>query len=406
MYEYLRECKNDLCCAAAIRPTVGFGISQYLWVKARRAGKLYHRLTLEAHLEKSIEWLFRAQEVTESGGVAGSYNLRSGWKIDYPETSGYILSSFLALARVGGGDELLSRAKRIADWEVEIQAPNGGMYSDADNLNTRVFNTGQVLLGWLDYINWREDENVMNAAVRAGRYLCEEQESDGSWVRDTHCGPRTYEARVDWALLKLFRLTGDVQYLDCARRNLEWILANQDDQTGWFENCGFHDDMPITHVLAYTYRGLIECSALELVELSDLELLKRAELGLRGLRQAVIERPLRGIPGMVPTDFDKNWHSESTDSCLTGNAQLAICYYRLEELVSGSGYGSFGDSLTDCLMQTQIVGGVTSAIEGAIPGSYPIDQGYMKLAFPNWAAKFFVDALLKRKHGKSVTLGG
>ena len=33
-------------------------------------------------------------------------------------------------------------------------------------------------------------------------------------------------------------------------------------------------------------------------------------------------------------------------------------------------------------------------IKGAISGSYPIWGEYQRLAFPNWATKFFVDALL------------
>jgi hypothetical protein len=37
------------------------------------------------------------------------------------------------------------------------------------------------------------------------------------------------------------------------------------------------------------------------------------------------------------------------------------------------------------------------AIKGAVPGSVPLWGSYMRLAYPNWAAKFFTDALLEKE---------
>lgn len=393
----------DLCFK--IRSTTGLGFSQYLWVKDRREGRLHESQGLDAHLKLALEWLCRAQDVSGVGGVSGSFNQqRKGWQVDYPETSGYILSTFLIAARMNYGDEYRERAERIAAWEVDIQAPNGGVFTDENHPHTRVFNTGQVLLGWLDYLELTDDSRVLTAAARAGDYLCSIQEGDGSWVKDTHCGARTYETRVDWALLRLYMVTGERRYLEIAFRNLCWVIKNQDSQTGWFEKCGFHDDLPITHVIAYSLRGLIECGSLGLSELDELSLLGRADLGLRKLRESVLNRPLNGIPGMVPTAFDREWKSGSKDSCVTGNAQLAICYYRLGEILNQNEYLEFGDQLTDCLMKIQITGSPLKEIEGAIPGSYPFHHGYMSLRYPNWAAKFFADALFKRKYGQLLKL--
>ena len=38
-----------------------------------------------------------------------------------------------------------------------------------------------------------------------------------------------------------------------------------------------------------------------------------------------------------------------------------------------------------------------AAIDGALPGSYPIYGRYAPLQFPNWATKFLVDSLLLRE---------
>jgi hypothetical protein len=36
-------------------------------------------------------------------------------------------------------------------------------------------------------------------------------------------------------------------------------------------------------------------------------------------------------------------------------------------------------------------------IRGGIPGSQPIWGDYIQMALPNWAAKYFIDAMLKKE---------
>jgi hypothetical protein len=38
-----------------------------------------------------------------------------------------------------------------------------------------------------------------------------------------------------------------------------------------------------------------------------------------------------------------------------------------------------------------------SGIRGGIPGSDPIWGDYLTMALPNWAAKYFIDALLRKE---------
>ena len=42
-------------------------------------------------------------------------------------------------------------------------------------------------------------------------------------------------------------------------------------------------------------------------------------------------------------------------------------------------------------------------IKGAIPGAYPIYGWYAPFCYPNWAAKFFIDALLLELYPKIHT---
>ena len=44
--------------------------------------------------------------------------------------------------------------------------------------------------------------------------------------------------------------------------------------------------------------------------------------------------------------------------------------------------------------RTQNIATNNSNIRGAIAGSHPIFGSYERFKYPNWAAKFFIDALL------------
>src|SRR5207248_3025895 len=99
----------------------------------------------------------------------------------------------------------------------------------------------------------------LDAAVRAGDWLANTQESDGTWSRYNFQGhAATYNAEVDWALVRLSQVVGESRYAEAARRHLDWICAQQSTD-GWFRNAGFRsDDVPTTHTIAYTLRGLLE----------------------------------------------------------------------------------------------------------------------------------------------------
>jgi hypothetical protein len=48
------------------------------------------------------------------------------------------------------------------------------------------------------------------------------------------------------------------------------------------------------------------------------------------------------------------------------------------------------------LKSLQVVDTADPALDGAIPGSFPLFGEYMRAGYPNWATKYFIDALLLR----------
>ena len=53
----------------------------------------------EVHLQGAIDWLCRAQDVRDGkddqGGVSAGWSFEDGWLPGYPETTGYIIETFL-----------------------------------------------------------------------------------------------------------------------------------------------------------------------------------------------------------------------------------------------------------------------------------------------------------------------
>lgn len=386
---------NQLRTAAYFLKAFGVGAEQMRVLQHYLTGKLFPEYSDEVHLKAVMEWLARAQNVCGGKGVSNVYFFNGGWGVAYPETSGYILATYLVYANYSGDKSFVDRAVQIGNWEIDIQAPNGGVFSSTVLRQTRVFNTGQVILGWCALFEWIGDKKFLQAAIRAGDYLLTEQEADGTWRKDTYCGARTYHARVDWALLRLAQISGEQRYAIAATKNLRWVLERQ-LENGWFDQCGFNDDPPIMHVIVYTLRGLLESSLTNGAVENELEIMPAVIKATDALCRALQEQPIAHINGMVPTAFDKNWHSSAKDSCLTGNAQLAYFLYRLSHCTGNQNYREIANSVVSATKRTQVVGSSILPINGAIAGTYPLSHGYIPNGYPNWAAKFFADALLAK----------
>ena len=82
----------------------------------------------ESAVRACLDWLREAQDRTTSsdGGVARHNSLLTGWSPSYPETTGYIVPTVLTAGRRLGDADLMDRGRRMLDWLVSIQFPDGG----------------------------------------------------------------------------------------------------------------------------------------------------------------------------------------------------------------------------------------------------------------------------------------
>jgi hypothetical protein len=225
----------------------------------------------------------------------------------------------------------------------------------------------------------------LEAAVRAGRWLAAQQDERGVFVRYEHHGaPHVYNTRGTWALVKTALLAGDGELRRAAVRHLDWALAQQ-TPSGWFARNAFVEGrQPFTHTIAYAIRGLLE-SGLLLGEPRYVDAAVRAARGVAGQQRA---------DGWLAGTYDDGWVSQDTYCCLTGVAQMCICWSRLRDGAGETGFAANIDSGIAYLKSSQRLDDPAHEVRGGIAGSWPIWGAYSRFEFPNWAAKFFADALM------------
>jgi hypothetical protein len=355
---------------------------------------------LSAHLKAAIAWICRAQDATGSGGVARSYCVAwhphfraSGWLPAYPETTGYIIPTMFDYAAATGSADIRRRAVAMADWEIGVQMPSGAVQGGIIGMppTPAVFNTGQVIFGWLRAARETGDARYVAAAERAGVFLVEHMDGDGVWRRGlsqhAKAGPQTYNTRTAWSLLELGQMTGDRTFLAAGRRNVESALTRQ-LPNGWFSgNCLDNDDAPLTHTIAYATRGILESGVL----LGDARYLAAARASADALLGC--QRPDGSLAGR----YDKHWRPVVHWSCLTGNAQVAIIWLRLASLIEEPAYLRAAERSLDFLASLQALDSQNEGIRGGVAGAYPIYGDYGRLEYLNWAAKFFAEAVMLKQ---------
>jgi len=348
------------------------------------------------HLLAAAAWLERAQDAGGDGGIAGRYGLRTGWTSSYPETTGYIVPTLIRIADLLGEPRFRERARRGIDFLLSVQLKRGAFpgLEIADNrTEPSIFNTAQIICGLRAWHVDCNDERALDAARRACDWLVAQQDPDGAWRKYPYGNvPSTYMAHAACWIAELGTYLDRKDYLDTARRHLEWVLQQQDPATGWFDLCGFTEEShrsrwAPTHTIAYTIWGVLMTSRI-----------LEHEAGMRAARTAAmgVARRLE-LSGWLPGILDHAWRGRAAYACLTGNAQMALVWLELHRLRGEPILLNAACKAIDLVKRAQPMSSSDAGIRGGIPGSDPVWGDYMYVRIPNWAAKFFIDALIEKQ---------
>jgi hypothetical protein len=344
-----------------------------------------------AVVNANLDWLCRAQDrsASQDGGVARDYSLVKGWATSYPETTGYIIPTFIDLAQRLKRDDLHQRARRMLDWCLDIQFPEGGFMGGKIDATPRVpvtFNTGQILIG-LSIGTAAYGDRYRDATMRAAAWLRDSLDADGCWRRHptpfAAPGEKAYETHVSWGLFEAERVAPGHGYGEAGLRQTAWALTKQ-QPNGWFaSNCLVRAEAPLTHTIGYVLRGVVEAWRLS----GDRRWLDAACRTADPLTQAI------DAQGRLPGRLDAQWRPAVDYVCLTGSVQIAHSLILLHQATGRDDYLAAARRANAYVRRSVRLDG-PEAQRGGVKGSFPVDGEYGRFEYLNWAAKFCIDAQL------------
>jgi len=295
----------------------------------------------------------------------------------------------LAAGALFGDADLTDRGRRMLEWLVSIQFPDGGFQGGMigqEPVMPVTFNTGQILLG-LAAGTQRLGDEFRGPMRLAADWLTRTQDPDGCWRSHptpfAKPGEKAYETHVAWGLIEAVRAENNGEWQAAAKRNVDWALGLQTDN-GWFDRCCLTDpEHPLTHTLGYVLRGIVEAWRLT-GESMYLEAAVRTADGL-----LTVQRPDGALPGRL----GRNWSPFVGWSCLTGNVQIAACWLLLSQTTENQTYVEAAVRAISFVRRTIRVDG-PSEIRGGVKGAFPVWGDYGQFQYLNWAPKFAIDAFL------------
>lgn len=363
-------------------------------IRDRLGWSLGPERALEEHLRAAADWLLRAQAATPDDGVAHSYDLRRRkWHASYPETTGYVIPTLIDYAELFDAPAYREAALRMADWEIAVQLPDGGVRAgtmDAEVVAPTIFNTGQVLFGLARAFVATREPRFSVALRRAADWLVAAQDADGAWRRFPSpfapggAGVKAYNTRSAFGLVRAWKTLGETRWLEAAEANAAWTLSTALPNAFLPHNCLTDNPAPLTHTLAYAMRGLMEIGAAT----GKAVYVDHA----RRMAEAIVTQ--QRADGAFPGRLDAQWRAVVSWSCLTGNAQLALNFQRLARITGDQRFVPHAHKANRFNMRVQDLTQRDPNRHGALKGSHPIDGGYITWRYPNWATKFFMDALM------------
>lgn len=368
-----------------------------LYADRLRRANLYHDsphdTDLERHLCEAVEWLKRGQDVGTNRGVSYGVDFGGPWQQSYPETTGYIIPTFLKLADYYHDESFVARAIEMGRWESAVQMECGAVMGGRLNENPTpaVFNTGMVLLGWSALYERTADPTFLGSLRRASDWLLGQQEIDGDWRKGNSqfANPNftVYNVKAAWGLGEAGRVAGIPAAIQGAVRNAEFCVSRQ-LPNGWYRDCCLVDaTQPLLHTVAYAMQGLLGIGVIA----------KREDFVLAARRTADSLIRLMDHDGFIPGRIDPDFQGTADWCCLTGTAQTAIVWGRLFQLTGDARYREALQRATLYMRRRHDIDNQDPRLRGGVPGSWPVWGDYGRLKILNWATNFFVEALMLQR---------
>ena len=322
-------------------------------------------------------------------GSSHSWSPVFGWAKAYPETTGYLVETLRAYAALKNDPKLDELADQCVAWLLTTQLPGGSFPALlADSGKPSIFNTAMVLFGLAPPLSspTPRDHSKKEYAVDAAlQYLFGALSPDGAWRIDAYIPGfvPSYYTRAVWGVLSTHRMA-EYPGAEDAMRNALRYYAGRFLPNGAVQNWGFQPGKAaFTHTIAYTLEGFLESAIL----LGETLIFEKTVASATALCQQIQKQ------GRSAGRYDENWRGDYSFLCVTGNAQLSVLFQRLWALTGEPTFEQMSQFVLWEILDFQSLESKNKNRSGALPGSAPLWGPYLRMRYPNWAAKFFLDAM-------------
>jgi hypothetical protein len=199
----------------------------------------------------------------------------------------------------------------------------------------------------------------------------------------------TYLIRAWNILLEVGKYFNKKKYIERATNEIisiyDYVRNN-----GFFKNCSVivNEKDVLSHFLFYTVEGLLR-GAITLNNEGMIELVKDFVIK--------INFNFKYLNNFLPLALNKELTVNYKSTCLTGLSQLAIINYLLYEKLNDNFFLKYGNNINDEVKKRIDLKSKNLSIRGGIQSCYPFTKEYLNYSYINWAAKFFLDALIVEK---------
>jgi hypothetical protein len=343
------------------------------------------------HVRSGLHWIEKSIQATGGKGSAHHYMPVLGWSKAYPETTGYLIETLLNYSDVLQEEKWRHLALECTNWLCDIQLDTGAFNRGmAGETAPSVFNTSQILFGLCRCLETElpseHEKRWLQAAVRATNWLLDNIEPDGSWTAAAYVPDYipSYYTRAVMGLLYAGRVLSSFsaftrqQELEEQCHKALHFYAQRFLPNDAVQHWGFKPgESGFTHTIAYTLEGFWH-SALHLNE--NFILNKTIRSVSRFMQQWQRD-------GKIAGSYDENWKGDTSFTCPVGTAQMCVLVHDIHEYT-----GDPALYMAQFILLKELLPHQKS--DGAVPGSVPLTGPYMRGKYPNWAVKFFLDALL------------
>ena len=350
-----------------------------LWVAAKAIfGQNNYRN--HQHLSMAADWLLFMQN--QDGGYSRKFSFISGKDISYIETTGYSIPTLVKAGLYLQKEKYINSALKAGQWLLNIQNPDGS-FSEIDTNTPYAFDTGQCLIG-LNYLyEYTQNKTYLEAARKASYWLYNNQEADGSWERVAYNAQKhSYYTRVAAAMYKYADIVNDPTIRVAALKNIDWVMSSQ-MENGFFRYSSFVKNIPAyLHTLIYILEGLLDVYELN----QDKKILEAILKNAEEFKNINLHRDV-----VLCSQYDENFHCTNKERCVTGLAQWAGVALRLYAITKDDDYKKCATNTIFYLKAKQLK---SSSMKGGFSASIPFWGRYGSFNFVNWSNKFFIDSML------------